>query len=320
MFTLVRALLVVSSLLASRVAHAAPLGLPRDSSDTQTVTLASVQPLLTPARFARAAYCSSASVQNLTCGQPCKDIGDVDVLLTGGDNKETPNFYVAYDKVNDQVVVAHQGTNTNNLASILNDLKLTRSGLNETLFKDVPDGVEVHDGFQGAHGRSADAVLSTVQSALADSGAKKLLVVGHSLGAAIATLDAMMLRSRLPAGVTMDTVVFGLPRMGNQEWADFVDAQLGSQFTHVSNDQDPIPQVPSFLLGFQHPSGEVHIKTGNVTLVCDGQENENCSRGNDFSNEIFQNHKGPYFEAAIRMGGGSCPGFQDEDEIGFFDF
>ncbi len=47
---------------------------------------------------------------------------------------------------------------------------------------------------------------------------------GHSLGAAIATLDATMLRMQLPSDVTVDSVVFGLPRVGNQQFADMVDA------------------------------------------------------------------------------------------------
>lgn len=45
----------------------------------------------------------------------------------------------------------------------------------------------------------------------------------RSLGAAVALMDAMMLRLNLPTQVQMTTTVFGLPRSGNQEWADFVD-------------------------------------------------------------------------------------------------
>jgi hypothetical protein len=42
-------------------------------------------------------------------------------------------------------------------------------------------------------------------------------------GAAIATLDAMMLKQELDPSVQIQTTVFGLPRVGNQAWADFVD-------------------------------------------------------------------------------------------------
>ena len=51
-------------------------------------------------------------------------------------------------------------------------------------------------------------------------------------------------------------------------------------FTHVTNQNDPVPNVPPHALQFQHPSGELHIKsvdnsTGDATMEdCPGQENE----------------------------------------------
>lgn len=60
--------------------------------------------------------------------------------------------------------------------SILNDLVLTKSPLNATLFPNVSEEVEVHDGFADAQGRTADIILSTVEKALADTGVTKMLV------------------------------------------------------------------------------------------------------------------------------------------------
>lgn len=55
--------------------------------------------------------------------------------------------------------------------------------------------------------------------------------IGHSLGAAVATLDATMLRMQLPSNIEVDSVVFGLPRVGNQQFADMIDSLVCS---HVS--------------------------------------------------------------------------------------
>lgn len=90
--------------------------------------------------------------------------------------------------------------------------------------------VSVHDGFAKAQGRTADTVLSTVQSGLSTYNVSKILVTGHSLGAAIATMDAVMLRMQLPASVEMQTIVFGAPRGGNEAWADLVDATVSLPF------------------------------------------------------------------------------------------
>lgn len=86
--------------------------------------------------------------------------------------------------------------------------------------------VKMHDGFAETQGRTADLVLSTVQSALNSTGSKKVLVTGHSLGAAVASIDAIMLRSKLDPSIELTSVVYGLPRVGNQAWADLVDSMV----------------------------------------------------------------------------------------------
>lgn len=90
--------------------------------------------------------------------------------------------------------------------------------------------VSVHDGFGKAQARTAQTVLSTVQSGLSTYNVSKVLITGHSLGAAIATMDAVMLRMQLPSAVEMNTVVFGAPRGGNEAWADLVDATVSHNF------------------------------------------------------------------------------------------
>lgn len=91
----------------------------------------------------------------------------------------------------------------------------------------------MHDGFAYAQDRTADAVLSTVQSALASTGAKTVAVTGHSLGAAIAVMDSVMFKMLLDPSITVSTTVFGLPRGGNQAWADLVDSTVSSNTSHT---------------------------------------------------------------------------------------
>ncbi|EPQ58491.1 alpha/beta-hydrolase [Gloeophyllum trabeum ATCC 11539] len=257
--------------------------------------------LLKPACYVRAAYCSSSSVQSLTCREPCTSLGDVEILLTGGDDVETPRFYIAHNRSANSIVVSHQGTNSHNILSILNDLELLRNPLNSTLFPKAPTEASLHAGFYETFDRTAQSVLSTVSAGLKSKGADNVLIVGHSLGAAIAVLDGMMLKTMLPANVPVQTRVFGLPRMGNSEWASFVDDTISDAFTFVTNNQDPVPQVPPTILGFKHPSHEVHIQSGNVTVSCNGQENTHCSAGNSLLDSLIADHRGPYFKAAISL-------------------
>jgi hypothetical protein len=206
----------------------------KDDGGAQTVSAANVDLLITPARFARAAYCSTESIVKLSCGQPCKDLGDVEVIFAGGDDKATPRFFIAHDRKAQSIVVSHQGTNTKSLcvcihlyvlklslttlrphlfrASLINDIVLTRSPANPDRFKGVPEEASIHDGFNAAFERTADQVMDIVQQGLQDKGVRKVDVIGHSLGAAIAMLDAMALKSALGSDVAITTTLFGLPR------------------------------------------------------------------------------------------------------------
>ncbi|KAK7440380.1 hypothetical protein VKT23_017016 [Stygiomarasmius scandens] len=304
------------SFLSSRVFAAPLFGFGDSDSDvTSAVSEDTINAnLVRPAQFSRVAYCSSAAVTSWQCGPPCDALGnDIDVFQAGGDDGLVPMYFIAHDPSTDTIVVAHQGTEPENFLSVLNDAQFFLEDLNTTRFTSADGkGIKVHDGFQKTFERTADGVLSGVQNGLATKGASKVLVTGHSLGAAIATLDAMMLRQELDPSVEVNTAVFGLPRVGNQEWADFVDAQLGGKLSRVSNQDDPVPIVPPRTIGFRHPEGEIHIKTvdgnGQATDVvsCEGQENSKCSAGNTVFTASVANHLGPYFDD-ISFGGKACP-------------
>lgn len=77
--------------VATGVAAAAVNNVPDNVAEpTPLNPVESVVQFFRPALFAQAAYCPSAFVANWTCGQPCSDLGNVEVLLAGGDNKLIP--------------------------------------------------------------------------------------------------------------------------------------------------------------------------------------------------------------------------------------
>jgi len=58
---------------------------------------------------------------------------------------------------------------------------------------------------------------------MADYNTTSITFVGHSLGAALTLLDALSLRLRLPKETKFKVVTYGMPRVGNQGFADAVD-------------------------------------------------------------------------------------------------
>ena len=123
-------------------------------------------------------------------------------------------------------------------------------------------------------------------------------------GAAISLLHSVYIPLQIPeAKVTY--VGFGLPRVGNQAFADYVDAHDSiTSVTHISNKEDPVPIVPGRSLGFHHPSGEIHIQDSGEWMACPGQDNTDsrCTVG-DVRNLFFSSlgfHDGPY--NGVKMG------------------
>ena len=89
-------------------------------------------------------------------------------------------------------------------------------------------------------------------------------------GAAIALIDAIFLPLNIP-GITTRFVGYGLPRVGNQDFANYVDAQP-IEVTHINNEEDIVPILPGKFLGYHHPSGEVHIQDSGAWLACPGMQ------------------------------------------------
>jgi hypothetical protein len=129
---------------------------------------------------------------------------------------------------------------------------------------------------------TAESILSAVKGALASYGASSVTTVGHSLGAALSLLDGVFLRLQLDPSVTVSMVGYGMPRVGNQAFVDFVDGQLAGLVTHINNKEDPIPILPGRFLGFHHPSGEVHIQDSGAWDACPGASRLDLSHAPSF--------------------------------------
>jgi len=78
------------------------------------------------------------------------------------------------------------------------------------------------------------------------------------------------MKLNLPAGTKINGITFGTPRVGNNTWATFFDSQVVF-FLRLNNKRDPVPILPSRLLGFRHPSGEIYVQEDGSVHVCPGK-------------------------------------------------
>jgi len=289
----------VSAVLAAPLRGSQPIRTRQDVGVT-SLTANDLNSLDSFTQFARAAYCPADKLMTWDCGEACEANPNFEVSLAGGWGNAIQFFFVGFYPKTNSVIVAHQGTDPLALKSVLTDLLIAKGELNQTLFPGVPEDIEVHSGFRDQHAITADQIREEVKKIIAEKGATQVTTVGHSLGGALAELDALSLRLNLPEEIGVNAVTYGTPRVGTREFVDFFDSKV-PDFKRVNNEKDLVPIIPGRFLGFAHPKGEVHILNDEAgTIVAcpgnDDDENDECqikSVPSVLSGSIL-NHLGPY--------------------------
>jgi len=185
--------------------------------------------------------------------------------------------YIAHK--DNQIIIAYRGTT--NIADWKTNLSPFR-----TVFEPEVDGKNGHSGFFGCcsppgtdhdgklqvHAGFYNAFLPTVElinqyiMPKLEKGdgvpAKRVIVTGHSLGGALATLAFAYLLMRFKDKHTHPHQIFliteGAPRVGDKEFRDWMHGEvkrLGPHscgITRICNDKDVVPTVPLQLQGYEH--------------------------------------------------------------------
>ncbi|KAK0214948.1 alpha/beta-hydrolase [Armillaria fumosa] len=260
-----------------------------------TLTSAQVSAFKPYTFYASASYCQPSTTLTWTCGAPCQANPGFKPVASRGDGDDVQFWYVGYDPSLNTIIVGHQGTDTTKILPIITDLDFFLESLDSSLFPGIGSSIKVHSGFKESQADTATQVLLSVRTAMSTFSTTSVTVVGHSLGGAIALLDGVYLDLQLPTA-SVSVISYGMPRVGNQAFADYVDAHVS--VSHVNNKKDPVPILPGRFLGFHHPSGEKHITDSNAWAACPGQDNEDdqCTVG-EVSNILVgdpDDHSGPY--------------------------
>ncbi|KAH7390318.1 lipase [Cadophora sp. MPI-SDFR-AT-0126] len=142
----------------------------------------------------------------------------------------------------------------------------------------------VHSGFAKGWDERRTVILDAVTTAKAAHPDYAVVVTGHSIGGAVGTLAGAELRSM---GIKADVYTYGSPRVGNAAFATFVTAQEGGNY-RITHENDPVPQIPPSLIGYEHTSPEYWLTNGTATtdvyekenvVVCEGLGSTGCNAG-----------------------------------------
>lgn len=136
-------------------------------------------------------------------------------------------------------------------------------------------GCKVHKGFYKAQ----QDVYSIVQKYVVDLMAKfptyTVLITGHSLGAALASLTSLSLLAdgSVPSS-RLRLFNFGSPRVGNDNFAAYASSTL-LDHNRVTHHKDIVPHVPMHEF-YTHMNGEWYEDDSGIA-ECSGYEDPKCS-------------------------------------------
>ncbi len=173
--------------------------------------------------------------------------------------------------------IVYRGTVSSSLSNWLTDLDFVKSAAT------WEGGAKVHEGFLGSFETLRPGILSAIHSVVRkhlNVDEMRFVIVGHSLGAALATLNAVDWKVNQFKTNHITLYTFGCPRVGDSVFADLVNdrVEVHNRLTH---NRDIVPHLPfkCNCLHFRHAGTEVfYDKPFEVFKVCDGSgEDETCS-------------------------------------------
>ena len=157
---------------------------------------------------------------------------------------------LGYDRGLKRVVVAFRGTT--DFFDMVQDLKIRL--VQHTFGGYYPIQVAVHEGFSQYYESVAPELMTLMQSIFDHETVESVVVTGHSLGGALASMFAFELYNTIMfkfRQIPLLVYTFGCPRVGNDLWRNLFDRSITNCF-RCANRLDIITQVPLHSMHYRH--------------------------------------------------------------------
>eukprot|EP01118_Nematostelium_gracile_P014581 TRINITY_DN5717_c0_g1_i1.p1 TRINITY_DN5717_c0_g1~~TRINITY_DN5717_c0_g1_i1.p1 ORF type:complete len:278 (-),score=71.03 TRINITY_DN5717_c0_g1_i1:86-919(-) len=221
-------------------------------------------------QHASAAYCHPPDIPLWNCTAHC--VGTFKVTAMLSDYADNTLGYVGYDDQEQINMVAFRGTESTSLTNWIEDLDFSQM----TPYNDDSDAY-VHAGFYGDYLDLRSQVIAAVKELTKTNPSYKMYVVGHSLGAALATLAAVDIVDTFDYhNITLYD--FGGPRVGDSGFVEYAQERLPTVYRAV-NQRDIVPHLPPQWLGWAHLATEVWYWDSEWNICNSDGEDPNCSDG-----------------------------------------
>jgi hypothetical protein len=212
-----------------------------------------------------AAYCNKEAYDTMKIGGPAKYVVVTDIIY---DKYTDLQGFVGVLESARTIYMVFRGTSS--LLNWVDDVEIHQ--VPYTTYPECTDCV-VHNGFY----RSSNGVKSQCMNILQKYPNHTIIVTGHSYAAAIAQLISMEL---LYNNITSIAYTFGQPRIGNPNYANFVNEKFKNlwRFTH---NRDIVPHVP--FMRYQHSCQEIFQDGAGQYYKCSQVDGEDPRCANQYA-------------------------------------
>lgn len=215
--------------------------------------------------YSEAAYCEP---QGKTFGGNMAGF----VMTASFDNgKNSAVGYVGYNSQDSMIVVAYRGSES------INDWVTNLDAIQTSCPPEwnAISGCKVHKGFYNTvRLNTIDVVTDQVKALRAQFPSYQIMITGHSLGAALATITGLNL-IHFNGLQNVNVFNFGSPRVGNDEFAQWASTQY-TTFNRVTHHADMVVHCPPHQT-YTHLMGEGYEWPNLSVKECTGYEDPSCS-------------------------------------------
>lgn len=190
--------------------------------------------------------------------------------LTASWSKDDIVGFVGFNINDNNIYVVYRGTS--NIKNWVDNLKIAFDDCPDN-WNGAPSGCKVHKGwFQDEQKVFNDIVLPEVKKLQEKYEFYNVVVTGHSLGAALATITSIDLIANGIKNVQLFN--FGSPRVGNKEFAEFASNYIPT-IHRMTHHKDMVVHVP--LDRYLHVQGEWYEDPVLELRECHGYQDSECS-------------------------------------------
>jgi hypothetical protein len=220
------------------------------------------------------AYCGNATIMSGSYGDALfmSDFLPVNIIYN---RYYDVNGFIGVSKSQGAIFVVFRGSMT--VTNWLDDF--------ETLMTSYPLCLkcEVHQGFYYSSQSVKSDVIQWTQQLQRKFPSYEVIVTGHSLGGALATLTAVNLFTNQVNNIRH--ITFGSPRVGNMAASVYISSLL-PDIIRTTHYKDIVPHNPFTNFGYVHILGEWYENEKGELTSCSGSEDKLCADQWTFAEDI----------------------------------